>query len=534
MNKKFSRKGSYSKGKPSYANKSDKSFSKNDKTGAKRRERDSNNENFSASKRSVDKPVRNTRNKPEGGSEFKKSFVKGKKSHFDKREPSSDRNKKSFEKDFRNNSYSKDSRSPRSLKQRERYNIADKRKSDKRIKSSDKNETGFELDHPNRTNKSRDIKPYPVRERKKSFSKRDEGQYDKKRESSFFKKDANERRTNYEDKRGFKSFYKKTEAGKISRKSNEHNDSRGATFQEFTKKKRTTSPQQGIPELSDKKKKSRYIDIEKNKERRIEKEGSLTHQQEQLNIFAGKENIRLNKYIANAGICARRVADAHIAAGEVTVNGEIITAMGYRVKPNDLITFQGKVVQPGKKVYILLNKPKDYVTTVDDERGRRTVMDLVKGLTEERVYPIGRLDRNTTGLLLLTNDGELAQQLTHPSYEIKKLYHVVLNKNISQEALSKIKDGVELEDGIAEVDDVAYAGTGLKNEVGIELHSGKNRIVRRIFEHLGYDVIALDRVIYADLTKKEIPRGHWRFLTDKEVLRLKHFSEQKPKKRGKS
>lgn len=278
-------------------------------------------------------------------------------------------------------------------------------------------------------------------------------------------------------------------------------------------------------------KKNRALNTDKIIKRQVEKEGTYEYQEEHINLFDKSDTIRLNKYIANAGICARRVADEHIAAGEVTVNGEVITAMGYRVKPGDVVTFQGRVVQPGKKVYILLNKPKDYVTTTDDERGRRTVLDLIKGVTEERIYPVGRLDRNTTGLLLLTNDGELAQKLTHPSYEVRKVYHVVLNKNISREELEQIKNGIELEDGIAEVDDVDYAGTGLKNEVGIELHSGKNRIVRRIFEHLGFEVIALDRVLYAGLTKKDIPRGHWRYLTDKEILRLKHFVPKKPKPR---
>jgi 23S rRNA pseudouridine2605 synthase len=279
-------------------------------------------------------------------------------------------------------------------------------------------------------------------------------------------------------------------------------------------------------------KKERVIDVEKNKGRQIEKEGTFEHQEEKLNLFGKSETIRLNKYIANAGICARREADEHIAAGEVTVNGEVITAMGYRVKPGEVVTYQGKVVEPGRKVYILLNKPKDFVTTTDDERGRRTVMELLKGVTEERIYPVGRLDRNTTGLLLLTNDGELAQKLTHPSFEVRKVYHVVLNKNISREELDQIKDGVDLEDGIAEVDDADYAGTGLKNEVGIELHSGKNRIVRRIFEHLGFEVMGLDRVLYAGLTKKEIPRGHWRYLSDKEVVKLKHFTQKKPKPRS--
>jgi 23S rRNA pseudouridine2605 synthase len=324
-------------------------------------------------------------------------------------------------------------------------------------------------------------------------------------------------------KRAFKSDDRKGSFKKYDDKSRSHSG--------FMKKSKSSDSIhfEDIEEV--KPKKERVIDIEKIKGRQIDKEGTFEHQEEKLNLFGKSETIRLNKYIANAGICARREADEHIAAGEVTVNGEVITAMGYRVKPGEVVTFQGKVVEPGRKVYILLNKPKDFVTTTDDERGRRTVMELLKGVTEERIYPVGRLDRNTTGLLLLTNDGELAQQLTHPSFEVKKVYHVVLNKNITREELDRIKEGLVLDDGIAEVDDVDYAGTGLKNEVGIELHNGKNRIVRRIFENLGYDVVGLDRVLYAGLTKKEIPRGHWRYLTDKEVLKLKHFKQQKPKPR---
>lgn len=355
---------------------------------------------------------------------------------------------------------------------------------------------------------------------KKRFNKSDEPAYSYKKKKNYDnesegfvkKRSLNSEKPNADKRRFDKSSRSSSSFKKSTRPKSERENSFDKMEAVFQKKKH-------------------IVDPDKNIKRRIDKEGSFEHQSESLNVFGKSETIRLNKYIANAGICARRVADKHIAAGEVTVNGEVITAMGYRVKPDDVITFQGKVVQPGKKVYILLNKPKDFITTLDDERGRRTVMELIKGVTEERVYPVGRLDRNTTGLLLLTNDGELAQQLTHPSYEIRKVYHVVLNKNITREELNQIKNGIELEDGIAEVDDVDYAGTGLKNEVGIELHSGKNRIVRRIFEHLGFEVIGLDRVLYAGLTKKDLPRGHWRFLTDKEIIKLKHFNKQRPKPR---
>ena len=236
----------------------------------------------------------------------------------------------------------------------------------------------------------------------------------------------------------------------------------------------------------------------------------------------GTEELRLNRYIANAGICSRREADALIAAGEIRVNGEVITEMGYKVQPTDTVQYGKTNLNREKLVYVLLNKPKDFITTTDDPEGRKTVMDLVAKASKERIFPVGRLDRNTTGLLLFTNDGEVAQKLSHPSHKNKKIYQVELDKPLAAEHLAQITAGVELEDGKAEVDDVAVVA-GNPHFVGIELHVGRNRIVRRIFEHLGYDVVALDRVQYAGLTKKELPRGNWRFLTEQEVIRLKYF-----------
>lgn len=231
-------------------------------------------------------------------------------------------------------------------------------------------------------------------------------------------------------------------------------------------------------------------------------------------------SIRLNKYIANSGICSRREADKLIEAGVVKVNGEVITTLGYKVKPTDVIEVEGQKIKNEKKVYILLNKPKDYITTTKDPKNRKTVMHLISGACKERVYPVGRLDRQTTGLLLFTNDGELAKKLTHPKSRIPKLYHVVLNKNFSGADFEKLSKGIELEDGFIKPDALAYT-QGSKRELGIEIHSGRNRIIRRIFEHLGYDVIKLDRVMYAGLTKKKLPRGKWRFLTEKEIAFLK-------------
>ncbi|GAB3542303.1 pseudouridine synthase [Pontibacter brevis] len=232
--------------------------------------------------------------------------------------------------------------------------------------------------------------------------------------------------------------------------------------------------------------------------------------------------IRLNRFIANAGICSRREADLLIEAGEIKVNGEVVTEMGYKVQPTDNVQYGKKILNREKLVYVLLNKPKDFLTTTDDPEGRKTVMDLVAGASNERIFPVGRLDRNTTGLLLFTNDGELAQKLTHPSNGIKKIYQVELDKPLTKEDFKKIAEGVELEDGKAEVDDVAILGESNKF-VGIEIHIGRNRIVRRIFEHLGYEVVTLDRVQYAGLTKKDLPRSNWRYLTEKEVVRLKYF-----------
>jgi len=234
-----------------------------------------------------------------------------------------------------------------------------------------------------------------------------------------------------------------------------------------------------------------------------------------------EEPIRLNKYLANAGVCSRREADSFIEAGVVSVNGQVVTELGTKVKRSDTVLFHDQLVSIEKKVYVLLNKPKDYVTTSDDPQNRKTVMDLVKGACRERIYPVGRLDRNTTGVLLLTNDGELASKLTHPQYMKKKIYHVYLNKNVTAADMRMIADGIQLEDGEIHADAIEYASETDRKQVGIEIHSGRNRIVRRIFESLGYKVVKLDRVLFAGLTKKNVRRGDWRFLTEQEVNMLR-------------
>lgn len=243
---------------------------------------------------------------------------------------------------------------------------------------------------------------------------------------------------------------------------------------------------------------------------------------------AVEEKMPLNKYIAHSGVCSRRDAVDIIKSGKVKVNHQVVTEPGYKISTNDTVVVNGKKITPAKNlVYILMNKPKDYITTTEDERGRKTVLDLIKNATKEKVYPVGRLDRNTSGVLLLTNDGDLTQKLTHPSNEIKKVYAVTLDKPLTKDHFDAILKGVPLEDGVANVDSLAYTDVKDKTQIGIEIHSGRNRIVRRIFEHYSYDVKNLDRVIFAGLTKKNVERGKWRFLSEKEVRDLKYFKKGK-------
>jgi len=239
--------------------------------------------------------------------------------------------------------------------------------------------------------------------------------------------------------------------------------------------------------------------------------------------YQKKDNpaVRLNKYIANAGVCSRREADVLITNGAIKVNGEIVTELGTKVLPGDVVTYGDEKLVNERKVYVLLNKPKDYITTTDDPYERKTVMQLVGKSIQERLYPVGRLDRNTTGLLLLTNDGTLAKKLSHPSHGVKKLYHVKLNKGVKKEDMDRIANGISIGKDEIVPDTIAYANPENKSEIGIEIHSGQNRVVRRIFEQLGYKVVKLDRVMYAGLTKKDLPRGKWRNLTEKEIIYLK-------------
>ncbi|UIR55096.1 rRNA pseudouridine synthase [Sphingobacterium sp. SRCM116780] len=294
----------------------------------------------------------------------------------------------------------------------------------------------------------------------------------------------------------------------------------------FRKFDNESPDRKGNFDRSDRQYKSSYKKFN-NEEDRKESSGEKKYTERPKRSKYSKEDdgtIRLNRYIANSGICSRRKADELIAAGVVSVNGEFVTELGTKVDPaKDDIKYNGERLKREKMVYVLLNKPKDYITTTDDPQERHTVMELVSKATKERIYPVGRLDRNTTGLLLMTNDGNLAEKLSHPRNNISKIYNVELNKNLTQGDFNKIEFGLELEDGFIKPDDLSFVTGASKKEVGIQIHSGKNRIVRRIFESLGYEVIKLDRVVYANLTKKDLPRGRWRYIEERELVQLKHL-----------
>ncbi len=258
-----------------------------------------------------------------------------------------------------------------------------------------------------------------------------------------------------------------------------------------------------------------------NKNRSEKKDYKSKYDSKKPKSDSSKSGIRLNRFIANAGVCSRREADELIKKGEISVNGKVVTEMGTIVSMRDDVRYKGKKLNAERKVYLLLNKPKDYVTTVSDPHARHTVMELIQGACDERIYPVGRLDRNTTGVLLFTNDGDLAKKLTHPKHLTKKIYHVFLDKPVTKEHIKEIAEGIKLDDGIIAADAISYVEKTDKKQVGIEIHSGRNRIVRRIFEHFGYEIVKLDRVYFAGLTKKGISRGKWRMLNTNEISRLK-------------
>ncbi|MBS1919178.1 MAG: rRNA pseudouridine synthase [Bacteroidetes bacterium] len=314
----------------------------------------------------------------------------------------------------------------------------------------------------------------------------------------------------------------------MKKRSSPHKPGKSNYFQQFSRKKSNAAIKEQFKQEKRQWKKEREEFFEKKKleaglsNRQVSNKPTTGNKQSETSLMP------LNKFIAHCGVCSRRDAAEIIKLEKVKVNGELVTEPGRKVSLKDEVKVNGKKIFPEKNlVYILLNKPKDYITTTEDPQGRKTVIDLVHRATNERVYPVGRLDRNTSGVLLLTNDGELSQRLTHPSHEIKKVYHITLNRPLDKNDFDLILKGVVLEDGIAPVDSLAYADSKDKTQIGIEIHSGRNRIVRRIFEHLGYDVKNLDRVMFAGLTKKNVERGKWRFLSEKEVRDLKYFGKGK-------
>ena len=336
--------------------------------------------------------------------------------------------------------------------------------------------------------------------------------------------ESNEKRGDF---RNEKSISERGTTGQTSRKSGY---SRGAKPEpEKPYSRQTEKPERKKPF---EKKRERYADKDHSAEMRgrfskksapvAGREGNKSFRQKSKTTPATKDgSVRLNRFISNAGICSRREADDLITAGVISINGNVVSELGIKVMPGDEVRFHDRILKTEKLVYVLLNKPKDFITTTDDPGDRKTVMNLLQGACKERIVPVGRLDRNTTGLLLLTNDGDLTRKLTHPSSNIKKLYQVELDKNVSQADMLRAIEGVELEDGVSGFDEIQYVSNEDKSVVGVELHSGKNRIVRRIFEALGYEVKKLDRTIFAGLTKKDLPRGRWRFLTEMEVSSLK-------------
>ena len=293
-------------------------------------------------------------------------------------------------------------------------------------------------------------------------------------------------------------------------------------FERFFEEKKGAAKREQFRQDKRKWKKEMAEKIERKKKQELEAT------RPKIQVEKKSDQMPLNKYIAHSGICSRRDAVELIKQGKVKVNGEFTNEPGHKVSPQDVVIVNGKKIQPVKDLYyILLNKPKDYITTTEDERGRKTVLDLLKNASPVKVYPVGRLDRNTTGVLLFTNDGDLAQKLTHPSNEIKKVYAVTLDKPLTKDHFDQILKGVPLEDGIARVDALAFSDIKDKTQIGVELHTGRNRIVRRIFEHYGYQVRNLDRVVFAGLTKKNVERGKWRYLNEKEIRDLKYFKKGK-------
>lgn len=453
-----------------------------------------------------------------------KSFRETKSKDFSdkpKRSYGSFDDKKSFKKDFSDKP--KRSYSDSDDKKLNKKSFADK---PKRSYNDSEEKSSFKKDFGRDKYSEKPRKEFKDSSERKPFRKgRDEG-YSKPQRSY----DEPEKRRSYNDsdnrdeKKSFKKVFKSKDDKFSGFKKATSGIKHGATKSEGKEKsgkRRLTKPRRA--EEGDFTKRVKHNEFEEGKafapqtsRESYSKKGFSKKASSPKSPLSSDGLIRLNKYLSNAGIASRRDADNLILSGTVKVNGVVVDKLGTKVSPNDKITYGDSAVKTERKVYLLLNKPKDYITTVDDPKERKTVMELISGVCRERIYPVGRLDRNTTGLLLFTNDGEMTTKLTHPKFGIKKVYHVSLNKGLKPEDFKQIIEGLELEDGVVKADDLAFVGEG-KKEVGIEIHSGRNRIVRRIFEHLGYDVLKLDRVVFAGLTKKDLPRGKHRFLTAKEI-----------------
>ncbi len=445
------------------------------------------------------------------GYKAKRSFTKNKSFRDVKDTKYNDKPKRSFGSSDERKTFKKD------FDKSKPYNDRPKRSFDSNEKKPFKKEFGGERepqgdDRPRRSfDKPGELKPYSDRP-KRSF--------DSDEKKSFRKEFGGERNSRSNDKPK-RSFDKPSDGLPFKR---EYKKSPNFESPEVEKKRRFSKPRKDEGGSGEVEKRYSHKDFEDGRsfsgqvkhegyrDKKAFKKVSAPPQKKSSNDGL----TRLNKYLSNAGVASRRDADILIQGGTVKVNGVVVDQLGYKIKPGDKVTYGDAAVKSERKMYLLLNKPKDYITTVDDPQERKTVMELIKGACKERLYPVGRLDRNTTGLLLFTNDGDMTTKLTHPKFGVKKIYHVSLNKGLKAEHFKAMIEGVELEDGMVKADDLAFVGEG-KKEVGIEIHSGRNRIVRRLFEHLGYEILKLDRVVFAGLTKKELPRGKHRFLTAKEI-----------------
>jgi len=517
-----------------------KSYGSNDQSERGSFRKDDNRENRSfGSKKFSDKPsFRGDNNSFRSKDNSEKSFGRGGRS-FDKNDSS-----RSFDK---KDSFNKFDRSERSFDKKDNFKRSDRNDSSRsfdrsdrpfekrdNFKRSDRNDAPRSFDRSERSFDKRDNfkrsdrndAPRSFDRSERSFDKRDNFKRSDRNDSprSFDRSDRPfEKRDNFKrsDRNDAPRSFDRSERS-FDKKDNFKRSDRNDSPRSFDRSERSFEKRDNF-KRTDRKfdgERSRNFDDNKNfgDKQYIKRPKKKAEDAEDDGL------VRLNRYIANAGICSRRKADELITAGVIWVNGEPVTELGTKVDPaTDEIRYNNERLKREKNVYVLLNKPKDYITTTDDPQERHTVMELVSKATKERIYPVGRLDRNTTGLLLMTNDGSLAEKLSHPRNSISKIYNVELNKSLTQGDFNKINFGIELEDGVIKPDDLSYVQGGSKREVGIQIHSGKNRIVRRIFESLGYEVVKLDRVVYANLTKKDLPRGRWRYLEEREIVQLKHL-----------